>query len=133
MTTSKKSAAMAFLDDLIGEPLTLGSLLQTIRETDEIPQNEFARRLGVSKSHLCDIEKGRKSISPERAARFAIDLGYSDEQFVRLALQAVLETAGLDFDVALTTRSHGPKREVAPVRSRRTKHVRTARRATASR
>ena len=57
----------------------------------------------------------------------------SDEQFVRLALQAVLETAGLDFDVALTTRSHGPKREVAPVRSRRTKHVRTARRATASR
>jgi hypothetical protein len=24
--------------------------------------------LGVSKSHLCDVEKGRKTLSPERAA-----------------------------------------------------------------
>lgn len=104
MTTSKKSSAMAFLDDLIGEPMTLGSLLQTVRETDEIPQAELAKKLGISKSHLCDIEKGRKAVSPERAARFATELGYSEEQFVRLALQQMIEAAGLQFEVALTQR-----------------------------
>lgn len=101
---SKKSATMSFLDSLVGEALTLGSLLQTIRETDELSQAELAARLGVSKSHLCDIEKGRKAVSPERASRFALELGYSEEQFVRLALQQMIEAAGLDFQVGLTHR-----------------------------
>ena len=106
MTTKapKKSATMNFLDSLVGEALTLGSLLQTIRETDELSQAELAARLGVSKSHLCDIEKGRKAVSPERASRFALELGYSEEQFVRLALQQMIEAAGLDFQVGLTHR-----------------------------
>ena len=105
MNTSRKSDAMAFLDELIGSPLTLGSLLQTIRITDEIPQNVLARRRGISKSHLCDIEKGRKSVGPERAARYAEILGYSAEQFVRLALQQMVESAGLHFHVSLSTRA----------------------------
>ena len=102
--STKRSPAMAFLEELVGEPLTLGSLLQAIRQADEIPQNELAHRLGISKSHLCDIEKGRKAVSPERAARFATELGYSEEQFVRLALQQMIEAAGLQFEVALTQR-----------------------------
>lgn len=100
--TTKKSKTMAFLDDLHAEPLTLGSLLSTIRECDELSQAALAKRLGISKSHLCDIEKGRKSVSPERAARFARELGYSEEQFVRLALQQLVEVAGLKFQVVLT-------------------------------
>jgi transcriptional regulator with XRE-family HTH domain len=92
---------MAFLDGLHAEPLTLGSLLSTIRECDELSQAALAKRLGISKSHLCDIEKGRKSVSPERAARFARELGYSEEQFVRLALQQLVEVAGLKFQVVL--------------------------------
>ncbi len=28
-------------------------------------------RLGISKSHLCDIERGRKAVSPDRTSRFA--------------------------------------------------------------
>jgi len=36
------------------------------------------KRLGVSKSHLCDLEKGRKTVSPERAARWAQILGYPE-------------------------------------------------------
>jgi transcriptional regulator with XRE-family HTH domain len=104
---SKKSGTMAFLDSLAGEPLSLGSLLQTIRETDDYTQADLARRLGVSKSHLCDIEKGRKTVSPERASKFALELGYSEEQFVRLALQQMVETAGLRFDVSLSARGAG--------------------------
>jgi transcriptional regulator with XRE-family HTH domain len=102
---SKKSSTMSFLDSLAREPLALGSLIQTIREIDAYTQAELARRLGISKSHLCDIEKRRKAVSPERASKFAVDLGYSEEQFVRLALQQMVETAGLRFDVRLSSRS----------------------------
>ncbi len=113
MATSKKSSAMSLLDDLIGQSMTFGSLLQNVRETDDVSQAELARRLGISKSHLCDIEKGRKAVSPERAARFASELGYSEEQFVRLALQQMVADAGLHFEVALSPqrgRARGPKR-----------------------
>lgn len=101
MRTSK-SAAMKYLDRLIGQPMTLGGLLAAIRETEQLTQAGLAQRLRVSKSHLCDIEKGRKTVSPERAARFARELGFSEEQFVRLALQQLVEIAGLHFRVALT-------------------------------
>lgn len=38
-------------------------------------QEVMAKKLGVSKSHLCDIEKGRKRVSVERAYNFALSLG----------------------------------------------------------
>ncbi|RIL07572.1 MAG: hypothetical protein DCC75_09880, partial [Proteobacteria bacterium] len=44
-------------------PLTLGQLIESIRLCDNDSQVSFARKLGISRSHLCDIEKGRKSLS----------------------------------------------------------------------
>ena len=99
MTTRKKSETMKFLEDVAGRPLTLGGLLESIRVGEEMSQTAFAKKLGVSPSHLCDIEKGRKVISPERAARFAKVLGRSREQFVRLSLQELVDEAGLKMKV----------------------------------
>ena len=98
MSTKKKSATMAFLEKK-GGGLTLGNFLIAIREGEDASQVEFARSLGISRSHLCDIEHGRKSLSVDRAARFAKILGYSETQFVRLALQALVQEAGLKLDV----------------------------------
>ena len=97
----KKSASMKFLEDLTGGPLSLGKFLQSIRLGEEMSQVEFSEQLGISKSHLCDIEKGRKLVSPERAAKYAKILRYSPEQFVRLALQDEVEKAGLKFKVKI--------------------------------
>lgn len=93
MTTkkTKKSDARAFLEEVSGGPLTLADLLHAIRVGEEMSQAEFALRLGVSKSHICDIEKGRKSVSPMRAMEFARILKYSEHQFVRLALQDIVD------------------------------------------
>jgi transcriptional regulator with XRE-family HTH domain len=99
MTTKKKSAASRFLESVAGKALTFGGLLIAIREGEEMSQIEFAKLLGVSRSHLCDIEKGRKSVTPERAAKFARILGYGEAQFVRLSLQALVEAAGLNLQV----------------------------------
>ncbi|MGZ3687283.1 MAG: helix-turn-helix domain-containing protein [Bdellovibrionota bacterium] len=97
----KKSDALKLLESATGGPVTLARLIEAIRLGEEMTQPEFAKRLGISKSHLNDIEKGRKVVSPERAARFARALAYSEKRFVKLALQAQLDQFGLKFRVAL--------------------------------
>jgi transcriptional regulator with XRE-family HTH domain len=98
MNTKRKSAAVLLLEKLGGE-YTFGAMLSSIREGEELSQAEMARRLGVSRSHLCDIEKGRKAVSPARAAEFALVLGMSEKQFVRVALQELVNETGLKVQV----------------------------------
>ncbi len=99
MTTKKKSTTVKFLEELAGRPLTLGGLLESLRLAENQSQTRFAKILKISPSHLCDIEKGRKFVSPARAALFAKVLGRSEVQFVRLALQDELDRSGLNLKV----------------------------------
>jgi plasmid maintenance system antidote protein VapI len=99
MTTKKKSKTIIFLEKLAGRPLTLGRLIESIRLGEEMSQAAFAKKLHISPSHLCDIEKGRKVVSPERASKFAKILGMSEEQFVRLSLQQIIDLSGLKMKV----------------------------------
>jgi len=98
---TKKASAVNLLEELAGGPLSLADLLLAIRQGEESSQVEFAQTLEISRSHLCDIEKGRKAVSPSRAAQFARKLGYSERQFVELALQDQVQNAGLDLQVRL--------------------------------
>jgi antitoxin HigA-1 len=104
MTTKKvkgktRREASKYLEILMGGPLTLGTALAGLREADEHSLAEFAKVLGISRSHLCDIEQGRRAVTPERAARFAQALRQSEAQFVRLALQDQVRGAGLKLTV----------------------------------
>ena len=87
--------ALKKLEKINGEKLTLGRLLWAIRTGDEITQIDFADKLGISKQRLCDIEHNRRNISPGLAAAYAKKLGYSQEQFIRLALQDMLDRENL--------------------------------------
>ena len=97
MSTRKANARDA-LEKRVG-PLTLSALLVATREGEDMSQTAFAEKLGVSKSHLSDIECGRKVVSPDRAVRFAKALKMSEAQFVRLSLQDIVDRAGLRFKV----------------------------------
>jgi transcriptional regulator with XRE-family HTH domain len=99
MGTRKKSKAAKFLEGLTGGPLTMGKILISIRVGEEMTQAEFAKILGISRSNLCDIEKGRRFISAEMAAKFAESLGDSKKQFIRIALQDQLNRVGLKYHV----------------------------------
>lgn len=79
------------LEHISGRKLTLGSLLWSIREGEEMSQVEFAHLLGVSKQYLCDLEHDRKAVSAKMAAKFAKILGHPIAQFVRLAMQEELD------------------------------------------
>lgn len=101
MTTRKKSDAIKYLEHLAGGSLTFGSMLESIRLGEEMSQTAFAKKLQISPSHLCDIEKGRKVVSALRAARFANTLKKSVPLFVRLALQDELERSGINLKISL--------------------------------
>jgi transcriptional regulator with XRE-family HTH domain len=92
-------AALPALEKLNKGPLTFAGMLWAIRRCEELSQTEMAEWLGISRANLCDIEKGRKLVSPQRAALWAKALGYSDVQFVRLVLQDQLRQAELKMDV----------------------------------
>lgn len=100
-TKATKSAAIKLLEQISGGPLSLGKALEAVRKSEELSQDECAKKLGISKSHLCDVEKGRKTVSPERAAKWARVLGYPESVFVRLAIQDELDAAGLRYKVEI--------------------------------
>src|SRR3989344_7551973 len=101
MTTRKKSKAMKQLEKLSGGPLTMAKLISSTRLGLEMSQSDFAKKLGISRQNLWEIENEQRSISPEMAAKFARILGYSENQYVRMALQDQLRRAGLKYEVNL--------------------------------
>jgi transcriptional regulator with XRE-family HTH domain len=86
--------------------LTFGAMLRALRQCEEESLATFAARLGVTKQHLSDVERGRRAVSVERAAAWARILGYHAGQFVTLALQAQVEAAGLRFRVSVEPAAH---------------------------
>ena len=92
---------MKKLEKISGKKLTFGNLIYAIRMGEELSQVEFAETLEVSKQYLCDVEHERRSVSISVAAEWAKKLGYSAEQFVRLAIQDALDKSRLKFTVQL--------------------------------
>jgi DNA-binding XRE family transcriptional regulator len=103
MSTKKEAmvSAKVLLEEINGGPLTLGDVLNSTRLCDEVTQAEFAKRLGISRQQLCDIEKGRRVVSPKLAALYAKKLSGSERLFVQLALQDELRRAGLHYEIEI--------------------------------
>ncbi len=99
--SKRNKKTLKFLDDLAGGPLTFGDAVRAARELKEISQAELARRLGVGRQSVCDIEKGRALVSVEKAAKFAEALKHNEKVFVRLALQDQVVKAGLKLKVSI--------------------------------
>jgi transcriptional regulator with XRE-family HTH domain len=89
------------LEAMLGGPLTLGLALEGLRRGEGLSQSAFAKKLKISSQKLCDLEKGRRRVSPERAASFARKLGHPIDVFVRLALQDLINAGGLKLKVSV--------------------------------
>lgn len=103
MTTKETKESLNFIESLTGSKLTFANNLIAIRQGEEMSQVEFAKQLGISRQYLCDIEHGRRFLSPKMAAEYADILGYSKNQFVRLCLQDLLDRDGLDMTIDIRT------------------------------
>ena len=95
MITKETKKSLDFIESITGSKLTFANNLLAIRQGEEMSQVEFAKQLGITRQYLCDIEHGRRSVSPKMAAEYAKILGYSKNQFVRLCLQDLLDREGL--------------------------------------
>jgi DNA-binding XRE family transcriptional regulator len=80
-------------------PLTFAMFLRGARASKDMTQTEMASRLKISKSTLCDIEKGRQLVSPALAAKIANKCGLSVKVWVEAALRDQLRKAKLNLDV----------------------------------
>jgi len=79
--------------------LTVGEVLHTFRATEALSLKEFGKRIGLSVANLCDIEKGRKGVSPKKAEQIAKALGLPPALLVRLSLEDSLQAARLRYKV----------------------------------
>jgi transcriptional regulator with XRE-family HTH domain len=100
-TKNANAGVLHFLEGLTGEKLSISNLILTIRECEGMSQTAFAKKLRITRQRLCDIEHGRSRISPKLAAAFARKLGHSESQFIRLALQDILDRDNLDYKIEL--------------------------------
>lgn len=103
MTTkkSKGSSEREFIEGILEGPLTFGMAVESLRLRDEFSQTLFAKKLGVSRQYLCDVEKGRRLVSPEQAARFAKAFGHPPKVLVQLSLQDSIRESGLKLKVII--------------------------------
>jgi transcriptional regulator with XRE-family HTH domain len=90
-----------FEESILGGPLTFGAAVEAMRVANEFSQVDFAKKLGVSRQYLCDVEKGRRFVSPEQAVRFAQAFQHPPVVFVQLAIQDLIRSAGLKYKVLL--------------------------------
>lgn len=95
-----KKSAKGLLENMIG-PATFGSFLCAARTSMDVTQEEMGKILGVSKSVICDIEKGRQMVSPQLAYKIAKKAGLSTKLAVQLCLQDQLRLSNIDMKVEL--------------------------------
>lgn len=68
-------------------PFSFATYMLGIRTTLELSQVQMAKKLGISKAALCEVEKGRTLVSPLAAIRYAKKAGFSET----LALEACFQ------------------------------------------
>jgi transcriptional regulator with XRE-family HTH domain len=98
---STKNRAKTAIRKITG-PISFGEMISSYRQAQEMTQVEMAETLGISKQDLCNIEKGRKLVSVDRAVQFAEALEMPPKTFAKYALQDQLNKAGLKGEVEIT-------------------------------
>ncbi len=103
MTTKKLKECSGSLEEkLLGEPMSFGKALTALRSLYDLSLVELSKKVGMSKQHICDIEKERRFVSIEKAAEIARKLGHpAGGYFVRLAIQDQVRHSGLRYKVSL--------------------------------
>lgn len=81
--------------------MTFGGLVRSLRMSDEISQVELAKKIGISKQFLSDVEHNRKDVGIEFAKKTADALGYSVVPLIELLIRDQLRRQHLNYIVEL--------------------------------
>ena len=100
-----ESASKVFRE--LGISPTLGPLVRSLRECDEIPQVDLATRLGVSRQFLSDVEHDRKVVGVDFAKKLSKAMGYPIETFLLPLINGQLKRAGIKAKVEVVPMASG--------------------------
>lgn len=90
---SIKEAKKVF--EKIHGPFSFATFMLGIRTTLGLSQVEMAKKLGISKAALCEVEKGRTLVSPLTASRYAKKTGFSETVALEACFQDQLRKANI--------------------------------------
>lgn len=93
--------AKKVVDKILGYNFCFSDILIAYRSREDLTQAELAKKLGISKAYLCDLEKKRRFVSVEMAKNFAKKLKEREELWVETALQDMVDRAGIKARVKL--------------------------------
>jgi len=85
----------------VWDNMTFGSLVRSLRMSEEISQVALSEKIGVSKQFLSDVERNRKDIGIPFAKKISEALGYSIEPLLELLIRDQLRRYHLNYDVEL--------------------------------
>ncbi len=89
------------LDKDIG-PLTFALFMRVSRTSLGLTQEEFGKKIGLSRANICDIEKGRQLVSTELAVKVAYKVGLPEKIALQACLQDQVYKAGSEAKVAVS-------------------------------
>jgi len=101
--TTKKNKTLDALDATkeIWQKMTFGSLVRSLRISDQISQAALAKKLGVSAQFLSDVEHDKKDIGINFAKKVAKTMNYSVEPLIELLFKEQLQRNKLNYIVEL--------------------------------
>lgn len=100
MSTKNNVLAKTAIRKLTGH-ISFADILLSLRMTQEMTQVQMSTKLGISKQDLCNIEKGRKDVSVQRAVAFAKSLNMPVKVFAKYVLQDQLKKVGIKGEVEI--------------------------------
>lgn len=92
--------ARTVLESMTGA-YTFAMFMRSSRTTLDLSQVEMAKKLGITRSSLCDVEQGRVLVSAATAVKYAKKVGFSQLVALEACIQDQLRKAHLHYDVTL--------------------------------
>ena len=84
---------------------TLGQIVRSLRECDEISQVLLAEKLKVSRQFLSDVEHDRKVVGIDFAKKLSKVMGYPIEAFLQPLFNSDLKRAGINCYVEVISKA----------------------------
>lgn len=95
--------------DVVWDQATLGSMIASLRQCEEISQKDLAEAIGVSKQFLSNVENNRKSVGIKFVSKVAKSLDYPIEPFLELLVKDQIEKEGYKVNVSITSAGYQSK------------------------
>lgn len=77
------------------------SIVRDCRVRQAKSLEEFSKRLGISYSHLCNIEIGKRDVPLKLVEKFCKILKYDEKKLLKTILEDRLLKAGLEYNVSV--------------------------------